>query len=523
MRIRPNPDASRPALPAKPDTSWVLYTYRMRSVSLVIALCVSIHAQVPTRIELARRVTELAAREPAEDRADTLLRLAAILQMADPTFSQVCLNQAIAFLRQHPEVPATRTLVRNLFQLDAAHADQVLRSRSDRAQAYSQLIEYHLEHQQLSRAIELLRSALLKPEDKILNSMAAINGVGVLAQSDPQQARRAVSGLIALFEEDTELGVNQVVRITADFPGNVSTMSTRDTLLYSLAVLTRRLNEDEYRTHRPLFASWSQLLDEDSKRIARPQSRTITFADGRKLPGQGLIDPEKIPLADALRAVRGKWTDAEQLTIRLVELKRNPDEVAAAAALYLDALEKGPNNPDSYDYLARLMRSQGIKLGANNPSIQARLALAELAAHDSSYDFTLPDLSGKPVKLSEQRGKVVLLNFWATWCGPCREELPMLNQLATEYREHGLVILAISDEDRALVQSVVEQHKYSVPMLIDSGRKVMGHYGVQGIPRTLILNRVGERIADFTESRERDLRQVLAAAGIEQANAVTGK
>jgi len=72
----------------------------------------------------------------------------------------------------------------------------------------------------------------------------------------------------------------------------------------------------------------------------------------------------------------------------------------------------------------------------------ARLALAELAALDTSYDFALPDLSGKPVKLSEQRGKVVLLNFWATWCGPCRKELPMVNKLANEYRDQGLVILA---------------------------------------------------------------------------------
>ena len=101
----------------------------------------------------------------------------------------------------------------------------------------------------------------------------------------------------------------------------------------------------------------------------------------------------------------------------------------------------------------------------------------------------------------------------------------MLNKLAVEYRDQGLVILAITDEERAVVQRFVEEHKYTLPTLLDSGRKVMDHYGVQGIPRTLVLNRVGERLADFTESRESEVLQALGAAGllIEKSKSKTEK
>jgi peroxiredoxin len=105
-------------------------------------------------------------------------------------------------------------------------------------------------------------------------------------------------------------------------------------------------------------------------------------------------------------------------------------------------------------------------------------------------DFTLNDLEGEPVSLADSTGKVRLIDFWATWCPPCRDEIPMLNDLDRLYRESGLEIVAISDESAEIVRDFVEEHGVTYTNLVGT-EDVAADYGVLGLPMAFLLDREG--------------------------------
>jgi len=109
-------------------------------------------------------------------------------------------------------------------------------------------------------------------------------------------------------------------------------------------------------------------------------------------------------------------------------------------------------------------------------------------------DFTLPDLDGKPVKLSAFRGKVVLLNFWATWCGPCKAEIPGFVELQTQYK-NDLVIVGLSVDDPAdKAKAFAQQYKVNYPMVLGLGHdEIQDAYGpIYGIPASFLISRDGK-------------------------------
>lgn len=109
-----------------------------------------------------------------------------------------------------------------------------------------------------------------------------------------------------------------------------------------------------------------------------------------------------------------------------------------------------------------------------------------------AIDFTLNDLDENPVKLSDFRGKKVLLNFWATWCPPCRAEMPDIEKLYKEYGDKDLVILAVNiGEDRKTVKDFVEQNGYSFKILLDTKSEVANKYVVNAIPTSYFIDADG--------------------------------
>jgi len=108
-------------------------------------------------------------------------------------------------------------------------------------------------------------------------------------------------------------------------------------------------------------------------------------------------------------------------------------------------------------------------------------------------DFSLKDLSGKSVHLSELRGEVVLLNFWATWCPPCQEEVPSLSRLNAAMTGKGFRMLTVSIDDGGskAVESFFQRTGYRLPTLLDSDGTVGKMYGITGVPETFILDRQG--------------------------------
>ena len=108
-------------------------------------------------------------------------------------------------------------------------------------------------------------------------------------------------------------------------------------------------------------------------------------------------------------------------------------------------------------------------------------------------DFTLTDIAGKKTSLAEFRGKVVLLNFWATWCGPCRAEMPSLNKLYLDLRDRGFVVLAVSiDTSDKPVKSFVAEKRLAFPVLMDKDKEVsFDLYGAMGMPTSFLIDKNG--------------------------------
>ena len=119
------------------------------------------------------------------------------------------------------------------------------------------------------------------------------------------------------------------------------------------------------------------------------------------------------------------------------------------------------------------------------------LAASGLAGR-SAPDFALKSASGENLRLSEYRGNVVMINFWATWCGPCRQEMPLLDDLYNRYQRVGFSLLGVNiDDDSRRAMRMVEELGVSFPVLFDADKEVSKLYQVEAMPVTMLLDREG--------------------------------
>ncbi|MFO7695457.1 MAG: TlpA disulfide reductase family protein [Vicinamibacterales bacterium] len=135
--------------------------------------------------------------------------------------------------------------------------------------------------------------------------------------------------------------------------------------------------------------------------------------------------------------------------------------------------------------------------GVGSPAVSAGDAVGacDPNAKPANLNFTLKDLGGRDVKLSSYKGKVILVNFWATWCGPCKIEIPWFNEFHQKYKDRGLVVLGISADDTVeQLKPFVAEYKMSYPVLVGKGRDdVQEALGpVWGLPTTIIISRDGK-------------------------------
>ncbi|MBC8550722.1 MAG: TlpA family protein disulfide reductase [Candidatus Brocadiales bacterium] len=121
----------------------------------------------------------------------------------------------------------------------------------------------------------------------------------------------------------------------------------------------------------------------------------------------------------------------------------------------------------------------------------------------ASIDFELKNIEGKMENLSDYKGKVVFLNFWATWCGPCRLEMPSMQKLYDEFKDDGLEIVAVNlGERQKTVVKYLEENKLTFPVLLDETNMVAGIYGARSIPTTYIIDREGNILSMTVGTRE---------------------
>lgn len=133
-------------------------------------------------------------------------------------------------------------------------------------------------------------------------------------------------------------------------------------------------------------------------------------------------------------------------------------------------------------------------------------------------DFAFPDLAGKKAALSDFKGKVVLVNFWATWCGPCEDELPDLKKLYARYGGRGFTILGLSvDEEAAEVPPFARAHAIPFPVLLTEGDHPDG-YPVEGLPTSFLISRQGHLVKKYLgqedyEGLSADVEKALSENG----------
>lgn len=120
------------------------------------------------------------------------------------------------------------------------------------------------------------------------------------------------------------------------------------------------------------------------------------------------------------------------------------------------------------------------------------VGFASAAPTAGAPDFTLPSLDGPNLRLNEQRGQVVMINFWATWCGPCREEMPHLARLYDKYRPSGFTVFAVNiDEEPQKAAKLARQLGMRFPVLLDTDKKVSRLYDLSAMPSTVLIDRDG--------------------------------
>jgi thiol-disulfide isomerase/thioredoxin len=131
-------------------------------------------------------------------------------------------------------------------------------------------------------------------------------------------------------------------------------------------------------------------------------------------------------------------------------------------------------------------------------------------------NFTIKTLeSGESLSLASLKGNVVLIDFWATWCPPCIEGLPITQAVYDKYKDKGLKVIAVSDEDKDTVKKFIDENKYTFPTYLDPEQSAFGAFEIRGIPTMVVIDREGRLVEKSVGLHpQSDIERMLAAAGI---------
>ena len=197
-------------------------------------------------------------------------------------------------------------------------------------------------------------------------------------------------------------------------------------------------------------------------------------------------------------------------------LQEVANTLAAAIHEQPPAPEKNGDPNSLYTELASLVRYEHVQTSLDAPQFASAMAGLEADdAHRQRADFTLTDLQGKAWHLKDLHGQIILVNFWATWCPPCRKEMPDLQSLYAQFKNQGLVVLSISDEESGKVSPFVSERGITYPVLLDPGRKVNEEFKVEGIPKSFVYDRDGKLVAQSIDMRTKgQFLQMLSQAGL---------
>jgi peroxiredoxin len=149
--------------------------------------------------------------------------------------------------------------------------------------------------------------------------------------------------------------------------------------------------------------------------------------------------------------------------------------------------------------------------------VVAGSASSAIAPTTPAPDFSLHAMTGPNMRLQDQRGRVVMVNFWATWCAPCQQEMPHLNRLYQKYRSSGFVLLGVNvDEDSSKAADVAAKLGITFPVLLDADKRVSKLYDLSTMPSTVLIDRDGKvrfvhrgYLAGYEDAYEKQIRELL--------------
>ncbi len=358
--------------------------------------------------------------------------------------------------------------------------------------------------------------------------------VKTIAAVAPAAAAEAADRIVGAAAA-TDYGAHAKASMNATFAlgsQTINTTGSRDTILLSAGARLKELAPAKFAERKELFAKW----DFSGPLAVRGLSYQNPGAAGRP----AVADTSAI--IRQIGQLRGLPTDADraQAVLQIVhDIRALPsasdrvnmassvanistegdlgkEALTAVAETLAQALLEAPRTTcDPYIQLASLVRFERLPAPKPDPALEAAAALIDLQEElHQEAGFTLTGLDGKTYSLAALRGHVVLLNFWATWCPPCRKEMPDMEKLYQRFQSKGLIVLAVSDEERETVANFEAKQKYSFPILLDPDRKVNDAFDVGGIPKSFLFDREGKLVAKAIDMRtEAQFLEMLKIAG----------
>ncbi|HEY2017647.1 MAG TPA: TlpA disulfide reductase family protein, partial [Bryobacteraceae bacterium] len=340
------------------------------------------------------------------------------------------------------------------------------------------------------------------------------------AASAPEYGDKSKSSVTATFKIGSE---------------TVAAANSRDTLLLAAGFRLQKLAPERFAKFQPVLSRWN---------LAGPVTLQAFNIRPPGAPSRNPVPPgADVPILKSLTQFRGKPTDADRAKLALevsAQIRALPDgsrkldlaqslcnlstegdlgkeALTAVAGTLAQSIHSPTADAHTWLELASLLRYEHLPAPLSDPALDAAdsvLALRESLVQEAA--FSLIGLDGKTYSLSALRGRVVLVNFWATWCPPCRREMPDMEKLYRSFEKKGLTVLAISDEERDTVTGFLEKQNYTFPVLLDPGRKVNTAFSVEGIPKSFLFDREGKLVAESIDMRtERQFLEMLETAGLE--------
>jgi peroxiredoxin len=322
----------------------------------------------------------------------------------------------------------------------------------------------------------------------------------------------------------------------------IEATSTRETLLIVAGARLRAVAPDRLEKYKPVLVKWDlsgplqirsmaptqpvplppSLATEISIIKAMGQIRAKATDRERAQVVKNLAEqinqmPAEQPRLTRIRGLANLSTEGDLGKEALTAVAKTLGETMRDVYPKMIAAKMTSSYGDGYIELAKLVRYERVPAPFADPALDAADALLSLREQiQGENGFSLTGLDGKTYSLANLKGRIVLLNFWATWCPPCRKEMPDMETLYKKYEKAGLTILAVSDEDRATVEQFLAKTSYSFPVLLDMDRKVHTSFMVEGIPKSFIFDREGRLAAQAIDMRtEAQFMDLLRLAGLE--------